>query len=58
MMAGAGPLVVAILVCQGHNNQPNFGVIEGGIGEDVRPRRDVGRRHNDVSLAVKIFNKK
>ncbi len=30
----------------------------GGIGEGVQPRRDVGRRHDDVGSAVKIFNKK
>ena len=28
--ARAGPLMIAILACRGHNNQPNFGVIDGG----------------------------
>ena len=28
--ARAGPLMIAILARRGHNNQPNFGVIDGG----------------------------
>jgi hypothetical protein len=41
--------MVAILVCQGHNNQPNFGVIDGGgIGEGLGPRWDVERQRDEV----------
>ena len=56
--ARAVPFMVAILVCWGNNNQPNIGVIGGGgIEEGVRPWRDVGRRRDDVGLAIKIFDK-
>ena len=57
--AGAGPLMIAILASRGHNNQPNFGVIAGGvIGEGVSPRREVGGCGDEVRLAVEIFDNK